>query len=325
MFISKKISIRLFLYSLFILISFTDLFSGDDEGLDTPSSTTRKIQPSDLTHFPDSLIPDRFRIVPGLPISGSHQYTTAQLAEILTKIPRQPEFIFFIDLREELHLMSEQNTTVSIQAAKANAYKGIKVTDIQDDEEAFSRKFLNFCTEEACVRSMGAQYLRIAITDASRPEDSDIDEFISFLRKIKNKGIDYWLHFHCLLGLGRTTTLMAIYKMIESADDDLSLDDILREQHEIGGANLAFMWYSPHSKKWITFLEEFYAYSRAGFKQGMSWSQWVSQQQLEPFQESSSIDLWWSVRGINAYCRFAAMMSYLRLFQFIRWVRWFFE
>ncbi len=280
------------------------------------SSHAGRIQRSDLTHFEEGLIASRFRIVPGLPVSGSQQYTAVELERILAKIPHQPESIIFVDLREEPHFMLYANKTASIESAKANAYRGLPFQEIQADEENFSRNHPAFQTEKACVTKMNTQYHRIAVTDVSRPEDSDVDEFITFLRAIEGK--NNWLHFHCLAGLGRTTTFMAMYEMIKTSGK--SFDDIIAGQHRIGGANLEFMWYAPDHKKRMKFIKDFYGYAKEGFNQGLLWSQWVSQNNLEAFQEPPTSALWWSKSGFLTNCRFTIMIAYMRISRAYRWL-----
>jgi protein tyrosine phosphatase (PTP) superfamily phosphohydrolase (DUF442 family) len=277
------------------------------------------IKPGDLTHFSEDFIPERFRIVSDLNCSGSHQYTFKELQEILTsKIPiKNKNSVIFIDLREEPHLMHYSSATASIQSATAMAYNGLSHQAIQATENSFVQAYPSYRTEDACVKRLGAHYYRIPVTDATRPEDSDVDRFINLLRSIQ--GQNYWLHFHCLAGLGRTTTFMAMYEMIKTAHlEGISLDDILEHQHKIGGANLAFMWYSSSRTKWLNFLENFYEYSRNGFHHGMSWSQWVEHCHLERFQEYPTLVSKCSLSYFCTYVKSVAMMGAMRLTQLSR-------
>ena len=222
-----------------------------------------------------------------------------------------------VDVREETHLMFGSQATVSIQATKASTYNGLKAREIQEYEDRFVENFPAYQTEKTCVERMGAQYLRIAVTDVTRPEDSDVDEFITFLRSIKGK--DCWLHFHCLAGKGRTTTFMAMYEMIKMASSGkTSFKNILDRQYQIGGANLSNMWYASSRVQWLHFLENFYDYAEKSFDRGMSWSQWVSQRNLKVFQEQPSVAPWWSLKGIVSYGKFTAMMASMKISQIYR-------
>ena len=278
----------------------------------------REICPCDLTYFKKGLITDRFRMIDELSISGSHQYTLAELEMIIREIPHN--HIIFIDVREEPHLMFCSKTSASVQTAKANAYNGLTAKEIQQYEENLSEDFSEFRTEKDCVKSLGAQYLRIPVTDTTRPEDSDVDDLINFARSIEGK--DCWLHFHCLAGLGRTTTFMSMYEMIKTASSGkTSLKNILARQHQIGGADLSFMWYCSSRVQWVDFLKNFYDYAKKGFDQGMSWSQWVSQRNLKVFQEQPSVTPWWSLKGLASYGKFTLMMASMRISQLYRMVR----
>lgn len=315
----KYISFLLIFFIPQICAAFLAADSYIDQDIPSLSSVSRTIKPDDLTHFSMDFIPTRFRIVEGLNYSGSHQYTLEELQEILTsKIPsKNRNSIIFIDLREEPHLMHYSSATASIQSAKAMAYNGLSARTIQATENTFTQIYPFYQTEKACVKGLGARYYRIPVTDATRPEDSDVDRFIDFLRSIEGK--NYWLHFHCLAGLGRTTTFMAMYEMIKTAHlKGISLDDIIEHQHQIGGADLSFMWYSSSRGKWLNFLENFYEYSRNGFHRGMSWSQWVKHCHLELFQEYPTLVSKCSLSYFCTYAKSVAMMNAMRLTQLSR-------
>lgn len=213
--------------------------------------------------------------------------------------------------------MRYPDATASIQSAKAKAYNGLSAADIQEDENAFVQTYPFYKTEETCVKRLGAQYFRIPVTDATRPEDSDVDRFVTFLRVIEDKNC--WLHFHCLAGLGRTTTFMSMYEMIKTAHlEETSFEDIIRHQHQIGGANLAFMWYSSSRTQWLNFLQNFYEYSKNAFHRGMTWSQWLEQRPLERFQEHPTKVPWCSLSYFCSYAKSVAMMSSMRFTQLRR-------
>ena len=294
-------------------------FADEGADLEAHNQTARTIKPSDLTHFSRDFIPNRFRIADGLGYSGSQQYTPEGLCELITtKIPcRNKGSIVFVDLREEPHLMLYSHATSSIQSAKARAYNGLSAKTIQENESAFAQSYPIYQTEEACVKELGAHYYRIPVTDATRPEDSDVESFITLLRGMQGKNC--WLHFHCLAGLGRTTTFMAMYEMVKTAHlGETSLNDIIEHQHQIGGANLAFMWYSNSHVQWLTFLQNFYEYSKYGFHQGVSWSQWVEQCHLEPFQEHPTRVSTCSLSYFCAYAKSVVMMNAMRFTQIRR-------
>lgn len=275
-------------------------------------NVTPSTRPSDLTHFKDGLPPDTLRLSYGLRVSGSQQYNVQRLKEIINQIPYQVSSIFFIDLREEPHWMHNNDATVSIEGGKANAYKGKSALEIQDCEKTFVKKNPTYQTEEECVTKIGAKYLRIAVTDFSRPEDADVDEFITFLRSIKEK--NYWLHFHCLAGKGRTTTFMAMYEMIKTASKArTSCDSILKHQHEMGGVNLIKKGSFSFSNAKYDFLKQFYEYAKGGFTQGKDWSQWIAQKKISKFQEQISHSFSGKLKDIASSIRFKFVYNRMKV------------
>ena len=161
------------------------------------------------------------------------------------------------------------------------------------DENNFVKLFPQYRTEQDCVKALGAKYKRFLVTDNNRPEDSDVDEFVKFVRKLqkkeKHKKQKCWLHFHCLAGMGRTTTFMSLYEMMVTASSDmLPLDEILARQHKAGGADLTHMWYSPDPEGWLNFLKNFHGYAKDekdGYVSGKLWSEWVSSKKINAYEE----------------------------------------
>ena len=289
----------------------------------TLPSSSPSVRPSDLVFFENDLLKDTFRIVSNLPFSGSHQYTCAQLQTmIFERIPYKTQGcsnILFVDLREEPHWMFCADQTASIAGAKADHYKGLTAQEIKRIEDVFVQQNRGACTEKDAVEKLGALYHRVAITGETRPEDSDVDNIINLVRAIK--GENYWLHFHCLAGHGRTTTFMAMYEMLQRKE--ASLEDILENQGAIGGANLGKTRHWPPYQNRLKFLKNFYAYvhdeSEQGYAGGSSWADWVKNKSPEAtFQEHPSMESRWRLGSLLSSARFVGMITMMKFSQLTR-------
>jgi hypothetical protein len=81
---------------------------------------------------------------------------------------------------------------------------------------------------------LGLEYLRLPTTDHVRPRDSEVDEFVRFALDLAP---GTWLHFHCRGGDGRTTTFFVMHDIMHNAPE-VSVEDILKRQHLLGGSEL---------------------------------------------------------------------------------------
>ena len=213
--------------------------------------------------------------------SGSSEFSKEGLAEIIGRIPASA--ITVVDLREESHGFINDRP-VSWEADKNAINKGKNLAEIVkdektrlDDEVKKRGGIRSSYNEEELCRKLGVKYIRIPVTDFSRPEDSDVDYFIDFVRTLPP---DTWLHFHCKAGAGRTTTFMVLYDMMRNADK-VSYEDIVVRQYIIGGSDLSGRetkgdaWFDVLARERNAFVKEFYRYcrdNRDGFRQ--SWSEW---------------------------------------------------
>jgi Inositol hexakisphosphate len=235
--------------------------------------------------------------------SGSGEFTADNLKLLLTRM-HGPVTVF--DLRQETHIFVN-GLPVSWFATRDWANVGRSQTEIEKDEAAWVQSLgpgseiavrpgepvkkgnaasvapqhvivKEASIERDLVSSAGANYVRVAITDHTRPLDDAVDRFILAVRALPENA---WVHFHCEAGLGRTTTFMVLYDMLRNASR-VSLDDIVRRQkllgydydvlRPVGPGN----WKAPYVEDRIAFVRAFYNYARANPNgRPQLWSEWL--------------------------------------------------
>ena len=133
-------------------------------------------------------------------------------------------------------------------------------------------------TEQNIVEGAGAHYVRITVTDHTRPLDDEVDRFILAVRALPQDG---WAHFHCEAGLGRTTTFMVLYDMLRNANR-VSLEDIVLRQkilshgYDVLQPNEPGNWKAPYAADRAAFVRAFYDYARANPNgHPKLWSEWL--------------------------------------------------
>jgi hypothetical protein len=235
--------------------------------------------------------------------SGSGEFTADSLRLLLTRMPG-PVTIF--DLRQETHIFVS-GLPVSWFATRDWANVGRSQTEIEEAEAAWARSLgpgseiairpgapvkkgdadsavpqqvtvTEASIERDLVSTVGASYVRVAVTDHTRPLDNAVDRFIVAVRALPENA---WAHFHCEAGLGRTTTFMVLYDMLRNATR-VSLEDIVGRQkllsfdydvlRPVGPGN----WKGPYVKDRIAFVRVFYEYARANPNgRPQLWSEWL--------------------------------------------------
>jgi protein-tyrosine phosphatase len=240
--------------------------------------------------------------------SGSAQFSIKQFDKILKA--SNTKKLLVVDLRQESHgftndlaiswyaqfdAMNDGKTLSEIEEDERNRL--IKLSQIKNIEltkwssikaktgkSSFQTtrlkvKVSSAQTERQFVIGQKAEYLRIPAPDHQRPRDQDIDMFISQYKKLQS---NYWIHFHCAAGMGRTTTFLSMYDMMRNSSK-LSMNDIVKRQWLIGGADLLDTS-KPNQKRgqWskerVEFLDKFYQYAKnqaPEFK--LTWSEWSKQ------------------------------------------------
>ena len=215
-----------------------------------------------------SPLPNRFRNLTTLNISGSAQFTPDQIPSLKSAINKNN--IYIIDLRQESHgfvndlaisfydpYKDLNNGLTSTEAMETeNSLLGnIKINSSLNIYSKLGKKLetinvASVSNEENLVTSNGLKYLRLAVKDGGIPSPIVIDEFVQF---IKSKDPSTHIHFHCDAGEGRTTTFMVLYQIMNNSTG-LSLDQILTYQVNMGGIILT------DDEDRAYFLETFYNY-----------------------------------------------------------------
>ncbi|HEU5247813.1 MAG TPA: hypothetical protein VFU09_12050 [Candidatus Udaeobacter sp.] len=235
--------------------------------------------------------------------SGSGEFTTDNLKLLLTRM-HGPVTIF--DLRQETHIFVN-GLPVSWYATRDWANVGRSQTEIEEAEAAWVQSLepgakiavrpghpvkkgnadsvvpqqvivKEASIERDLVSSAAISYVRVPVTDHTRPLDDAVDRFIVAVRALPDNA---WAHFHCEAGLGRTTTFMVLYDMLRNATR-VSLEDIVRRQKLLGyGYDVlsppkAESWKVPYAEDRTAFIRAFYDYARANPNGSPQlWSEWL--------------------------------------------------
>lgn len=235
--------------------------------------------------------------------SGSGQFTGTNLKRILKEIDAKNGYI--IDLRKEFNGFLDNipvswygfnnlenkdriPSTVAVMEKKFLYTLGtqrkaiVYQMKVDNGRDKFTPRNITFkevrSEEELVTSTTDFQYLRLYVLDHNPPDNSQIDAFVKFVKSLQDPT---WLHFHCHSGEGRTTTFLAMYDMIRNADK-VSLKDILKRQHLIGGSDLSSTpsadeeWKLPLIKQRNELLQNFYEYVKDedGYAE-RSYSDWL--------------------------------------------------
>jgi Inositol hexakisphosphate len=235
--------------------------------------------------------------------SGSGEFTPEGLKLVLART-RGPVTVF--DLRQETHIFVN-DLPVSWYAPRDWANVGRSQTEIEANEAARVASLKagskidvrpghpvkhgdansvapqqvtveRASIERDIVQPAGANYVRITVTDHTRPLDDEVDQFILAVRALPENA---WAHFHCEAGLGRTTTFMVLYDMLRNANR-VSLEDIVYRQkilshgYDVLQPDEPGNWKAPFAAERAKFVRTFYDYARAN-PNGRThlWSEWL--------------------------------------------------
>lgn len=229
--------------------------------------------------------PVDLRILELVSLSGSAQFSKSSLLQILEEIRKQQSNkkspIAIVDLRQEMHLLGDGKlaTTISEKDWSEINHKLEFIT--KDENNLVDPGVIE--REETIVKNLGAQYLRLPVTDDAIPNDKNVDLFLEFYKEQMQNDPKTWFHVHCEHGHGRTTTFMTLLHILNTKGKT-KLGDILDEQYEKGKIDLSFPPKDRHALKNVdlqrmrfAFLEEFHQYvndEESGYFSGKSWSEW---------------------------------------------------
>jgi len=235
--------------------------------------------------------------------SGSGEFTAENLKLLLART-HGPVTVF--DLRQETHMFIN-GLPVSWFATRDWANVGRSQTEIEKQEAAWVRSLgpeseiavrpghpvkhgdadsvvpqqvtvKEASSERDLVSTAGTGYVRVTVTDHTRPLDEAVDRFIIAVRSLPENA---WAHFHCEAGLGRTTMFMVLYDTLRNATR-VSLEDIVRRQAILSHGYDVLQppdtenWKAPYMAERAEFVRAFYDYARANPNgRPQLWSEWL--------------------------------------------------
>lgn len=230
-------------------------------------------------------------------LSGSGQFSPKNIGQLVETIEKSAGQVhkIIVDLRLESHgyvngkpvawvsKRGELNEGMDCQQVLADEIKHleeIRAENLVINEAGRKSEVKTVETESLAVARYGFDYKRLVVLDHSYPSDEVVDDFIHLMQKNPKA----WIHVHCHVGKGRTTTFMAIYDMYHNAKQ-ISFDQILKRQYAIDGENLRKCLDSPKkdsqrqklAEDRYHFLKKFYDYCVKADLQQVSWSAWQKQ------------------------------------------------
>jgi hypothetical protein len=135
-------------------------------------------------------------------------------------------------------------------------------------------------SEKEVVENSHTQYLRLYLTDHLPPAPADIDRFLELWKTLPAGA---WMHFHCLGGVGRTTTFMIFTDILKNGRK-VSLKDIIARQVALGSVNFNKTPQDPYKDpfffKRLKVMEAFYQYVNTTPNLDVKWSDWIKKHPL---------------------------------------------
>ncbi|MBS0655558.1 MAG: hypothetical protein JSR46_07270, partial [Verrucomicrobia bacterium] len=229
-------------------------------------------------------------------ISGSGQFSKNTF--LLLKKTLGHENAVIIDAREETHLHDQEGRAVSLRADHNFLNKGKKLHEIVEIEEEYVKQtdegrtfdmynladqpaVVRFGTEEQLIKDIAPQYTyhRLPITDGHLASDEIIDQVIDIKQAAKRE--HKWIHVHCCLGRGRTSTILTLLYTIEHASKK-SVSEIFDTLENLGNIKLRKMnsrkSEEENRRSDPFFWELFHKYCCQEEWKNSKWSEWRKSQ-----------------------------------------------
>ncbi|EAU66412.1 protein-tyrosine phosphatase 2 [Stigmatella aurantiaca DW4/3-1] len=241
-----------------------------------------------------------------LTCSGSAQFSEAGWKDVQKRLGVPRKRLYVIDLRQESHgflngaaiswyaqtnwggagLSDEQALMLeALRLTILEHSERIQLGRVEDVKRGTPRLFTEWprhtvVSEERLLDLPKGHYIRLPVTDHTRPSDAAVERFIRLIRELPPQ---VHLHFHCRGGKGRTSTFLALYDMLRHADR-LSYDALLERQRQWNDYDLRKTAdpaspKAPFIQERTQFLENFYRYARDNPGGApASWLQWLTSQ-----------------------------------------------
>ncbi|WP_446644068.1 type III secretion system effector XopH (plasmid) [Xanthomonas citri pv. bilvae] len=267
----------------------------------SPRSSSDNFRSSDDFDLPESCNPTGWK---DLHISGSG--SIASISQIIRLNPSRDSPVIVLDVREESHAIvggypatwRAPNNWANVgklrEEVLADEQERIRAIKSQETVQILHRKDVkngipnprsvklnkpSILSEEELVKSAGAEYLRLTVTDHLGPRAEDIDTFVKMER---NMAPNERLHVHCGVGQGRTGIFIAMHDILRNAHL-ISFEDIIKRQLAFNpGRALDFNKDVSHEGRSdfrndrLELITLFYEYAKSNPNgQPALWSEWL--------------------------------------------------
>lgn len=247
--------------------------------------------------------------------SGSAALTLANMIW-LKKTYGKNHPIYLIDLRQETHLyvndlpvsiyykknqinwdknITQINAAENLWSSQLRSEGKMVINTLNPPQEGLKRpgdphviSVKKMQTEAQTAQHAGIQYHRIPVPDYHPPTPTQVDDYLTVINTLPANA---WVHVHCAAGKGRTTTFMVMRDIIANAKQ-VSLNDIVNRQEQLGGINLlrksaslrVLPWKNEYQEARMDYIRLFYHFVKSGAYPNKRFVDWVAQQPNSPYK-----------------------------------------